>query len=224
YYKAYHDLPGGIDAGTDSTAATDYLVLSNSGIGFGGREDDFRSFGYVDLASRGRGESFGAELLVKKKFSEVPCYGQLSVAVSKTGYRAANQKWYPGQFDQRMILGLSGGYVINPRWELSARFRLISGAPYTPAYDPRSNTANPGQVRNLPDEYLSRRLPWTHQLDMRVDRRWNFSGWALITFLDVQDVYNQRVPQPPTWNFEDERIENRNAIGILPALGVSAIF
>jgi hypothetical protein len=224
YYKRYRDLPGGVDPGTDSTRATDYLVLTNTGVGFGGREDDFRSFGYIDLVSRAGGEAFGAEILLRKKLSEIPCYGQVSVGVGKSGYRALNGTWYPGQYDQRCILGISGGYVFNPRWEFSSRFRLITGAPYTPIRDPRTNAASPGETQVLPEEYLTRRLDMSHQLDLRVDRRWNFARRALIAFLDIQNVYNFKTPQVPNWSFADQRIEDRNTIGILPTVGLRADF
>jgi len=224
YYKRYDDLPGGTTPAGGAAAETDYLVLTNTGVGFGGREDDFQSFGYLNLASRARGESFGAEILAQKKLSEIPCYGQISLTVGKSGYRALNGKWYPSQYDQRAILSLSGGYVLDPRWQFAVRFRLISGAPYTPVYDPRTNTVNPGETQNLPEEYLTQRLGLTHQLDFRVDRRWNFTGWALITFVDVQNVYNFKTPQAPSWNFADQKVENRDSIGILPSIGISAEF
>lgn len=224
YYKRYRDLPGGTDPGSDSTRATDYLVLTNTGVGFGGREDNFRSFGYIDLVSRASGEAFGAEILLRKKLSEIPCYGQLSVGIGQSGYRALNGRWYPGQYDQRFILGISGGYVFNPRWEFSSRFRLITGAPYTPIRDPRTNPVSPGETQVLPGEYLTRRLGVSHQLDLRVDRRWNFARRALVAFLDIQNVYNLKVPQIPSWSFADQKIEDRNTIGILPTVGIRAEF
>ncbi len=222
YYKRYRDLPGGVEPGSATARATDYLVLTNTGVGFGGREDDFGSFGYLDLASRASGEAFGTELFLRKKLSEVPCYGQASIGVGKSGVRALNGRWYPGSYDQRFILGLSGGYVFNSRWEMSARFRLITGAPYTPVYDPRTTPA--GETQLLPEEYLARRLGPAHQLDLRVDRRWNFARRALVGFVDVQNVYNYRAPQKPRWDFGELDVTDRAAIGILPTIGVRAEF
>jgi len=224
YYKRYADLPGGIDPGSDSTAATDYLVLTNAGVGYGGREDDFQSFGLFPLASAGTGEAFGMEVLLQKRFSSVPCYGQLGVSVGKSGVRAANGRWSPSQFDQRFILSLSGGYVASPRWEFSGRLRVATGAPYTPVYDPARNPVRPGFIQNLPEEYLSERLDTTHQLDVRVDRRWNFQSWSMISFVDVQNIYNARPPSRPRWNFADGEVEDRGSIGILPSVGISAEF
>jgi hypothetical protein len=224
YYKRYANLPGGTTPAGGPAEETDYLVLTNTGVGFGGREDDFQSFGYLNLASRASGEAFGAEILAQKKLSDVPCYGQISLTFGKSGYRALNGTWYPSQYDQRVILNMSGGYVLNPRWQFAVRLRLISGAPYTPVYDPRTNTVNPGETQNLPDEYLSQRLGLTHQMDLRVDRRWNFADWILIAFIDVQNVSNSKVEQAPTWNFADQKVEDQQGIGTLPTIGISAEF
>lgn len=224
YYKRYRDLPAGIDSGTDSTAATDYLVLTNAGVGYGGRDDDFQSLGYLRLASRGKGEAFGFELQAQKKFSEVPCYGQIGLSVGKSGYRAVDGRWYPGQFDQRIIVSIGGGYVLNAAWEFSAKFRVASGAPYTPVYDPARNPLRPGTVQNLPEEYLSERLGVSHQLDVRADRRWNFESWSMIAFLDVQNVYNFASPTRPRWDFAEGKVESRNSIALLPSVGLTAEF
>ncbi len=216
YYKRYRDLPTGMVPGR-----TDYLVLTNTGVGYGGREDDFQSFGYFPLVSQGRGQAHGFEVLLQKRFSEVPCYGQVSLGYNKSEYTAGNGKTYPGQFDQRWIFNLSGGYVFNSKWEISSKFRFYTGAPFTPVYRPAENG---GVIQNLPEEYLSRRLAAGHHLDVRVDRRFNFSGWAMILFLDIQNIYNNRVQRRPSYNFWENRIDDRDDLGLLPSLGISAQF
>jgi hypothetical protein len=216
YYKRYRDLPNG-----SIPAETDYLVLTNTGVGFGGREDDFQSFGYFPLISRGRGRAYGFELLLQKRFSEIPFYGQISFGYNQSEYTAGNGKNYPGQFDQRFIFNLSGGYVFNAQWEISSKFRYFSGAPYTPVYRPADNN---GVIQNLPDEYLSQRLQAGHSLDVRVDRRFNFASWTMIFFVDVQNIYNFKAQRRPTYNFWDNRVEDRDDLARLPSIGISAEF
>jgi len=224
FYKLYSDLPAGTAAATDSTSATDYLVLTNAGVGYGGREDDFQSFGYLALESRGSGEAFGVELQIQKKFSEIPCYGQAALSLGRSGFRSVDGRWRPGQFEQRYVFTVSGGYVFNPRWEISAKFRLAGGPPYTPVYAPDKNPVSPGEVQNLPDEYLSRRLPPAHQLDLRVDRRWNFTTWSLIAFTDIQNVYNYQAPSRPRYDFGEQEVVRKSSIALLPSVGLSAEF
>lgn len=215
YYKKYRDLP------TGATPETDYLVLTNTGVGYGGREDNFQSFGYIPLVSAGKGRAFGFELLVQKKFSDTPLYGQLSLAYGKSEFTAGNDKTYPGQYDQRFILNLSGGYKFGAKWEISGKFRFFTGSPYTPAYLPAQNG---GFVKNLPEEYLAARLDTGHLLDLRIDRRFNFSGWTLILFTDVQNIYNNKLSVRPQYDFWEQKIEDRAELGILPSIGVSAEF
>ncbi len=215
FYKRYSDLPAG------ATPETDYLVLTNTGVGFGGRDDDFQSFGYIPLDPIGEGEAYGVDVLAQKKFAAVPCYGTVGLTLSRTRYTAPNGKTYPGQFDQAAVFTISGGYVISPRWEVSSKWRYASGAPYTPVYDPATNG---GVISNLPEEYLSSRLGATHSLDVRVDRRFSFTSWSIVAFLDIQNIYDYAAPVPPSWDFWDEEVVAEQGIGFLPTLGVSAEF
>ncbi len=216
YYKRYRDLPTGTIPNQ-----TDYLVLTNTGVGYGGREDDYQSFGYFPLVSRGTGRAYGFEFLLQKRFSDIPCYGQISIGYNKSEYTAGNGKNYPGQFDQRLIFNLSGGYVFNSKWEISSKFRYFTGAPFTPVYLPAQNG---GVIQNLPEEYLSQRLQAGHHLDVRVDRRFNFASWTMILFLDIQNIYNFKVQRRPSYDFWENKIEDRNGIGLLPSIGISGEF
>ena len=216
YYKKYTDLPTGVIPGV-----TDYVVMTNTGASFGGREDDFQSFGYFTLVSEGYGQSKGVELSLQKKFSQFPLYGLISLAYNETEFTAKNGKVYPGQYDQRFILNLSGGYIFNDKWEVSAKFRYFTGVPYTPVYRPSENPVNPGTIQNLPEEYLSARLEPGHHLDVRIDRYFNFKNVTLIVYVDVQNVYNYKIPMKPSYNFWNDTIESSSSIGILPSIGIS---
>lgn len=213
YYKDYRDLP------TGATPETSYLVLTNTGTGFGGREDDFQSFGYFPMTSDGTGHAYGFELFLQKKYSEVPHYGKISLSYGKSEYTAANGKTYPGEFDQRWIFNVYGGYKFNAKWEISGKFRFYTGAPYTPVYRP---SRNGGVIKNLPEEYLSRRLKPAHHLDVRLDRYWNFDSWTLITFIDIQNIYNFRAQLRPRYDFWNDRVIDQADLGILPSIGISA--
>jgi len=219
YYKKYSELPSGIVPGI-----TDYIVLSNTGTGFGGREDDFQSFGYFDLTSTASGEAYGAELLIQKKFSDIPIYALMSGSYGKSKVTANNGITYPGQYDQRFIFNLTGGYIFNSKWEISGKFRYFTGVPFSTIYRPSENPSTPGSIQNLPDEYLASRTPDGHHLDLRVDRYFNFSKWTLIVYADIQNVYDYKIPQRPTYDFWQDTITSSSSIGILPSIGISAEF
>jgi hypothetical protein len=79
-------------------------------------------------------------------------------------------------------------------------------------------------VQNLPEEYLTARLDAGHHLDLRVDRRFNFSRWTMIVFLDIQNLYAYQIPTRPRYDFWEDTIETTNSITILPSIGISAEF
>ena len=216
YLKHYQNLPTGVIPGV-----TDYIVMTNTGTSFGGREDDFQSFGYFDLVSEGRGKSNGFEFSVQKKFSDIPFYGLVSLAFNKSEFIARNGKSYPGQYDQRFIMNISGGYIFNDKWEISAKFRYFTGVPYTPVYRPSENPLDSSSIQNLPQEYLTARLKPGHHLDIRVDRIINFPAVTLIVYVDVQNIYNFKIPMKPVYDFWNDKIVKSSEIGILPSIGIS---
>lgn len=216
YYKNYSDLPTGSEAGVN-----DYIIITNTGTNFGGNQDDFQSFGYFPMNSTARGYAYGFEFLLQKRFSDVPLYGQFALSYSRARFRAGNGKFYNGRYDQRLALNLSAGYIFNEKWEVSGKFRYFSGLPYTPVYRPFENPSGKYAIQNLPDEYLSARLPAAHHLDLRVDRYFMFDSLTLILYLDVQNVYNFKIPQIPTYNFWDREVVKYSKIGFLPSIGIS---
>lgn len=207
YYKVYGDYPASL--------SRPYLVLSNTGAGFGGSEDGFAAFGFDPLVSEGEGVSRGAELLLQKRLSDIRCYGILSLSYTKTDFTGLDDVERPGAYDQQWIFNLSGGYLPNDKWEFSTKFRLGSGTPYTPI---RSDGTRDVAA------YNSERLPVFSSLDIRADRRWNFSNWNLITYIDIQNIYSREAVTGYRWNEREQKIEADEGIGILPSIGIAAEF
>ena len=208
YYKQYYDYPASI--------ARPYLVMANTGAGFGGAEEGFASFGTDPLTSAGAGRARGVELFMQKKSSNIPHYALMSLSYNIAEFKGLDGVWRPGNFDQRIILNLGGGYIFNERWEFSGKFRLATGRPFTPI-DPATGSSNIAQ-------YNSNRVVTNHSLDLRIDRRFNFEGWNLVTYLDVQNLYNKKQENAPTWNVYKREVEQTSSIGILPSIGVTAEF
>jgi len=207
YYKNYFDYPASL--------TRPFLVMANTGAGFGGTDDGFSSFGVDRLASRGEGRSQGIELFLQKKSSEIPHYGLVSVSYSRSEFKGLDGVFRPGSFDQRWIVNVGGGYILNKKWELSGKFRLASGRPYTP-YNPDGT--------QVASQYNSRRIPANHSLDIRVERKWMFETWNLIFYLDVTNIYNRKPVDVPRYNEQTGQTENMGAIGIIPSIGIAAEF
>ncbi|MBP9211561.1 MAG: TonB-dependent receptor [Bacteroidetes bacterium] len=208
YQKNYRDYP--------ASTTRPYLVLANTGAGFGGSSDGFASFGLDPLVSAGSGEAHGVELFLQKKLSEVPCYGLVSISWNEAKFTAIDGVARPSAFDQRWIINLGGGYILNELWEFSGKFRVATGRPYTP-YNPDGSQAIAS--------YNANRIGANHSLDLRVDRRWNFNTWNLITYIDLQNVYNRKAIDVPIFDDRTQEVKQvQNGIGLLPSIGVSAEF
>jgi len=190
-----------------------YLVMVNTGAGFGGSAEGFASFGVDPLSSEGTGWARGLELFVQKKMSEVPVYGTISLSYNQSMFTALDGIERPGSFDQTWITNLGGGYVFNEKWEISSKFRYATGRPYTPL---------DASGMQITEAYNSVRLDANHSLDMRVDRRWSNNGWGLITYIDIQNIYNRAPSSIPQFDPNTGEISEGNSLGILPTIGISA--
>lgn len=207
YFKNYFNYPASL--------TRPYLVLANSGAGYGGSNEGFASFGIDPLVSIGSGTARGIEFFVQKKLSEIPCYGTVSISYNESEFKALDGVKRPSSFDQRWIINLGGGYIFNEKWEFSTKFRLATGRPYTPY------NIDGTQSTSL---YNSKRIGTNHSLDIRVDRRWAFRNFALITYIDIQNIYNRKPIDVPRFDYRTNKLEENNSIGILPSIGVSLEF
>lgn len=116
------------------------------------------------------------------------------------------------------------------QWEISSRFRFAGKTPFVP-------TDLEATLENYPDIILdySRlggdKLDVFNQLDLRVDKKWNFKNLALGVYLDIQNVLAQQIPQTPDYglnrNSDGSIIEPRSLVEIqndsgtiIPSIGI----
>ena len=67
---------------------------------------------------------------------------------------------------------------------------------------------------------LSARLPAFHQLDVRVDKTWEFQAWKLTAYLDVQNAYNHQNGEGVSYNFNYSESKSQPGLPLLPILGI----
>lgn len=204
FLKKYEDYP--------ASTLRPYLVLANTGAGFAGSDDNFSAFGLETLQSSGIGEAKGFELSMQKKSSDIPHYGILSITYSNSEFKALDGVKRASSYEQRWIVNLSAGYIFNEKWEASIKIRYATGRPYTPY-----NSDGSQSIAN----YNTQRFPEFHTVDLRIDRRWNFDNWTLITYLDIQNIYNRNNQTNIRWDFEEKEAVFNDSIGILPSIGIS---
>jgi outer membrane receptor for ferrienterochelin and colicin len=202
YYKAYSNYP--------VSNARPYIILANNS-GF----ESENSFGLESLTSDGTGTAKGFEVFLQKTLTK-SLYGAISFSYSDVKYKALDGVERRSDWDNRYVLNVNAGYKAGKNWEFSAKFRLAGGRPYTPI-DPANGNIDYGNYNTL-------RLPAYHRLDVRAERRWFFTKWTLTTYIDIQNIYNQKNIYEYRWDpFNKEVIVNKN-LGILPTIGVSAEF
>jgi TonB family protein len=145
------------------------------------------------LAQVGVGQSYGAQLLVRKALSS-SFFGWASYTLSRSDRQDA-----PGapvrlfDFDQTHVLTIVASWEID-RFVLSGRLRYASGFPRTPVigalYDARDDLFQP-----LFGAQNSIRLPEFFQLDLRVDCRFDLEPMSLRLYVDLQNVTYRKNPE-----------------------------
>lgn len=208
YYKSYDRYPARI--------FRPEAVLQPSG--FDDVTSDIPS-GLEPLTSIGTGRSYGAELLLQKKFSRVPLYGLVSITLNRSEYAGVDSVLYTGGFETRFIGNFLAGWRFNPRWEVSGKFRVATGLPYTPFA-----TSGPEEGERDFSQYNQVNLPTFSALDVRVDRRWAFRGVQLDVYLDIQNLLGRKNIVGSYWNERTRQEEFDVALGVLPTIGVNLEF
>jgi hypothetical protein len=168
----------------------------------------------------GKGKVVGLEVLLRYKPDE-RFFGWVAYTLSKsTRTDVPYEPEHPAAFDQTHILTILGSYRLGAGWELGARFRLVSGNPYTANaygfFDANAGTFLP--ISQVPT--LSQRMPVFHQLDIRLDKTWKFKTWQLGFYADILNVYNAANVEAIQYNYNFTRQTYVTGLPILPSLGL----
>ena len=206
YYKMYHHFP--IDPGQSSICLLDDV--------FG-----WRQYGNISLVDKGKARAYGVEFVLQKKLKE-KVYGMISGSLFRAQYRDLEGKWRNRLFDNQYIFSLQGGYKPNKIWEFSIRWIIAGGLPYTPLDLEASQAENTGIFDS--QRINSQRLPAYHSLNLRVDKRFYFSGSNLTLYFSVWNAYNRRNIAGYFWNEIENKPDYSYQFSILPVLGVEYEF
>ena len=115
-------------------------------------------------------------------------YRHVFTAISSYRWKLMQRKWYQRLKEKRLykifawIIPLADETVVSFRW------RYLGGRPYTePNYHREWHT----WITEADQKMNTQRYPVYHRLDIRLDRRFMFGGWNMVTYLDIQNVYNR---------------------------------
>lgn len=224
YYKSYQQIP------------VEYKYVTGDPLGF-----------YNGLVvNRGRSFSYGLELFMQKKLTQ-NWSGIISYSYSQAKTKDPRDgSWYAGDFDYRHVFNIVAGYKFSMQhsgwykdmkkqfWyrvsaffipfadevEWSIRYRYLGGRPFTrPTYYPERRD----WVVDISRKYNSSRYPSYHRIDIHLDRRFFFSNWTLVTYIDIANVFNR----DNLWQYQyndDGSIDEVLQYKTFPVVGVTLEF
>jgi TonB family protein len=176
-----------------------------------------------NFLNSGAGFTYGLELLIKKQVTK-QSFGWLSYTLSRSEYRdEPDDDYEPSVFDQTHVLNAVYSYTTDNGWELGARFRLATGEPRTPVVGSTFDADTGGYVPVLGDA-RSVRDPVFHQLDLRVEKTWQFRQWSLGVYLDVLNALNADNEEATQYDYRYRDTAPVMGVPIVPTVGVRGRF
>jgi len=182
-----------------------YPLLVEKGISLANLGGDFGVVGNELASPLSTGRAYGAEFLVQQRLYK-GFYGIFSYTFVKSEFTNADGRYVPSSWDYGHIVNLTGGKRFGKNWEVGLNWRLQGGGPYTPfdvGTSARTSSWDALQ-QGVPDYTAinSRRLPSFNQLNLRVDKRWYYTGWNLNLYLDVENLLGSPLTGAPFLDVE----------------------
>jgi outer membrane receptor for ferrienterochelin and colicin len=173
--------------------------------------------------NRGVGRVYGVEVVARHEL-HAKFTGWLAYTLSRSQRRDSGESDYRlFQYDQTHILTAVGMYSLPRNWQLSSRFRLVSGNPQTPVAGSVFDSARAEYQPIYGAKYTSRD-PMFYQLDIRLDKRWIYNGWMLNAYLDIQNISNHTNSEGTSYNADYTQTKTTSGLPIYPILGVRGEF
>ena len=182
FYKRYSDYP---------VSVLDQVSLANKGAGF-------EVLGNEDIETVGKGKSYGLELQYQQKLSN-NFYSIFSYTYFFSEFTGFDTSLYiPSVWDSRHLASFVGGYKLKRNWEISSRYRFAGRTPFVPV-DLNATLNSYPQIILDYARLGEEKLEAFSQLDIRVDKKWNYQKWSLNIFFEVQNILGQNIPTPPEY-------------------------
>lgn len=221
-----------------------YPISVLEGVSLASKGTEYGQVGDEAIISSGKGRAYGFEI-----FGKIIDWNHLNITATYTFFRSefTDKKgvYRPSSWDTKHLLNLISSYKLPRNWNISARWRFVGGAPYSPVDMDLSTNKAAWNITNQAyidyGNFNSLRLPNAHQLDMRIDKEFYYKKWVLNLYADVQNVYNFKSRNAPIYTNKDingvvmddpadpqnrQQIRIIDAYGgtILPTIGLSVKF
>ncbi|WP_421919132.1 TonB-dependent receptor [Marinifilum sp.] len=182
FYKKYEDYPVSI---------ADQVSLANKGA-------DFEVLGNEAVETVGKGRSYGLELQYQQKLSK-RFYGLLAYTFFYSEFTGFDRSTYlPSIWDSRHLISFTGGYKLKKNWEISARYRFAGQTPIVPTNIDETLIRYPEIVLDY-SRMGEEKLGVFSELDVRIDKKYNFRKLSLEFFLEIQNLLMHKTPEAPEY-------------------------
>jgi len=193
FYKKYSNYP---------VSVLDQISLANKGA-------DFEVLGNEDVETIGNGRSYGLEFQYQKKLLN-NFYSIFSYTYFFSEFTGFETDIYtPSVWDSRHLISFVGGYKLKKNWEISSRYRFAGQTPYVPTNLDATLASYPEIILDY-TRLGEEKLATFSQLDIRVDKKWNYNKYSLNIFFEVQNVLGQSIPRPNEYGLSRDMNGNLN--------------
>ncbi|WP_066628765.1 TonB-dependent receptor [Labilibacter marinus] len=176
-----------------------YPVSLNDSISLASKGGDFGVIGDEAVLSTGKGRSYGFEIMARQRsakgYSFIAAY-----TFVRSEFTDLEGTYIPSSWDSKHLFTTTINKTFKNNWDIGLKWRFIGGTPFTPV-DENTTTLKDswdatGREQLDYSQYNQQRLDNFHQLDIRVDKSYTFKNWSLGIYLDIQNLYNQKLTEP----------------------------
>ena len=176
---------------------------------------------YRNIVSNGKAKTSGVEVLIEKKRA-TNFYGLIGGSIYKSIYHDQLDMKRNRNNNYEYLFNIVGGYRPNSKWEISLRWSLFGGRPYTKIDLENSNLNNEEVL--VYNEFNQSRTPIYHNLFLRYERRKKMKYGNIITYIELWNAYNRKNIETYFWSREKQDILETAYFSFIPVGGVEIEF
>lgn len=208
------------------------LIEYKEGTSFLNVQDDWQD----KVATNGKGESYGSELLLQKKTGKVTGWVGYTLSWTNRQFDELNNgKWFPYKYDRRHDVSVAMTHAWNERMDFSMAWVYGTGNAVTLPTATYKGTVSPignypgffGQELYYYGDRNSFRMRSYHRLDVSFswwkNKKWGRSKWTLA----VYNVYSRRNPFFMDVTYDDDgnrKFAQYSLFPIIPSINYSFKF
>ena len=180
-----------------------------------------RNITFNNIISGGTAKSTGVEILIEKKRAK-NFYGHIGGSLFNSTYidyigvernRDSNYKY---------LFNAVGGYRPNNKWEISMRWSLFGGKPYTEIDVDKSLITD--RAIYFTEKYNQERTPVYHNLFLRYEYRKIYQKYNMIGYIELWNAYNRKNIETYSWSSSAKKIIETTYFSFIPVGGFEIEF